>query len=123
MARELLVYDDDPDVLNYIADVARGQDYTVHPVGKTDEFWTSFDQVQGCAIVLDMELEQTNGIAILHELAERNCNAPILLISGYHSEILKSAARLGTKDGLDVRGALQKPFHKTDLVDQLSNLE
>jgi len=122
MSHELLIYDDDPDVLTYITDVASRQEFDVHPVQKTNDFWQSFDGMAAGSIVLDMELDQTNGISILRELAERKCDAPILLISGYHSEILKSAARLGNRDGLDVRGVLQKPFRKDDLIEELSNL-
>lgn len=122
MASELLVFDDDPEIVDYISTVAREREFSVRPALKSDDFWQSFDQMTDGAIVLDLELGDATGISVLRELAERKCMAPILLISGYHSEILKSAARIGNKDGLDVRGSLQKPFRMGDLVDHLTGL-
>lgn len=122
MSSGLLVFDDNPDVVEFIGRVAGDSDFDVFSASTPDAFWTAYGDMGAGSIVLDLELVETNGIAILKELAERNCNAPILLISGYHEEILRSAARLGGKDGLDMRGTLRKPFDVDDLSHQLQNL-
>lgn len=122
MGNALIIYDDNPDVVTFIERVAEDQNFNVHSATTSDDFWQAVETAQNGAIILDLELDQTTGIAILKELAARKFNAPILLISGYHSDILRSAVRLGAKDGLDVRGWLQKPFELTDLVHELQSL-
>ncbi len=122
MASELLIYDDNPDIVDYIGRVAEANDFTVRGTSSDDDFWTAFEKLDGGAIVLDLELLTTNGISVLKDLAARRCAAPILLISGYHEDVLKSAERLGAKDGLDMRGFLHKPFGVEILSVQLENL-
>lgn len=122
MSSELLIYDDNPDIVSFISRVAEDSDFTVCGTSTDEEFWAAVDKMNGGAIILDLELLTGNGISVLKNLAERRCAAPILLISGYHEDVLMSAERLGTKDGLDMRGTLHKPFGVDVLTSQLENL-
>ena len=122
MAQDLIVYDDDPAIVTFVERVAGEHEFNVHPATTSDDFWQIVDKIQDGALILDLELDQTTGIAILKDLAERRFAAPSLLISGYHNDILRGAERLATKDGLDVRGSMQKPFNIADLVERLEDL-
>ena len=46
----------------------------------------------------------------------------ILIMSGYHPELLKSGFRLGDGYKLDVRGTLHKPFGSAELRAALRQL-
>ena len=110
MISELLIYDDNVEIVEFLGQMAKDKNLKFFPAMKDEEFWKAFDQMTNGAIVLDLDLPESSGIAILEQLAARACTAPIVLISGYHEDILKSAERLGVKDGLDIRAALCKPF-------------
>lgn len=118
----LLVYDDDPNTVEMIARIAESRDFRGIRASTQDEFWAAYEAAVPGSIVLDLVLDGTSGVSVLRELAARDCRVPILLISGYHPEILSSALRVGGQYGLDVRGVLQKPFQMADLVDHLNHL-
>lgn len=119
MISELLVYDDNAEIVEYLGRMAQDKNLKFFPATKNEDFWKAFDQLTNGAIVLDLELPESSGISVLKELAARACTAPIILITGYHEDILKSAERLGVKDGLDIRATLCKPFRPEDLFGPL----
>lgn len=122
MITTLLVYDDDADVARHVAKIATGQDFGAIPVSTEEAFWDAYGAMENGAIALDLVLGKSSGISVLRNLAKAKCAAPILLMSGYHAEILTSARRLGRQFGLDIRGVVKKPFNTADLVEQLLSL-
>jgi DNA-binding response OmpR family regulator len=122
MSSTLLVYDDDPDVLDVVSTVAEEVGFDTAGTSTNDEFWLCYGQGQPAAIVLDLDVPGTNGIDLLGELADRKCTAPILVMSGYHREILNCARRLGGSYGLKVRDVIPKPFDIDDLKEKLEGL-
>jgi YesN/AraC family two-component response regulator len=64
-----------------------------------------------------------DGIGVLQILADRQSKAKLLIMSGYHPELLKSGSRLGFGYALDMRGTLHKPFGVADLREALKQLE
>jgi hypothetical protein len=64
-----------------------------------------------------------DGIALLGILADQDCQAKILIMSGYHPELLKSGFRLGDGYKLDVKGTLHKPFGSAELRAALRQLD
>jgi CheY-like chemotaxis protein len=65
-------------------------------------------------------MPQVDGIALLEILAEKRCWAKIIVMTGHHPELLKSAARIAAGHGLDIRDTLHKPFGESDLRRALS---
>ena len=122
MSRTLLVYDDDPDILALVARVAESAGYDTCGTQTNDQFWTCYDDCVPTAIVLDLVVPEVSGIDVLIELGNRGCNAPILVMSGYHREVLNSARRLGGTYGLDVRDIIPKPFDIADLKAKLEEI-
>ena len=123
MSKKLLVYDDDPDVLDIVSAVAEEVGFAAATTQTNDEFWLSYDEGEPAAIILDLNVPGTSGIDLLSELANRKCTAPILVMSGYHREVLNSARRLGGTYGLKVRDVIPKPFDIDDLKAKLDELE
>jgi hypothetical protein len=67
-------------------------------------------------------MPRVDGVALLAHLAERQCNAQLMVMSGYHPELLNSSRRLGNNYALDMRGTLRKPFGVAELTKALSDL-
>ena len=123
MSRTLLVYDDDPNVLEMVSTVAEQVDgFDTVTTRTNDEFWLCYGQGEPAAIILDLDVPGAGGIDLLGELADRKCTAPILFTSGYHREVLNSARRLGGTYGLKVRDVIPKPFDVDYLKEKLEGL-
>jgi len=123
MAKKLLVYDGDPDVLDIVSTVAdEVVDVDTVMTRTNDEFWLCYGQGEPAAIILDLDVPGASGIDLLGELAERNCTAPIIFTSGYHQEVLNSARRLGGTYGLKVRDIIPKPFDIDYLREKIAGL-
>ena len=115
----MLVVDDEPDVGEFIAEVARMAGYrctcTSHPEQFVDHL-----EPDVSLIMLDLVMPGTDGIELLRILAERECAASVILMSGYDRRVLGTAEELARTLGLRVLGQLQKPIRLATLEDLLA---
>ena len=118
----LLVVDDEAAICDFVRQVAEGVGFTVTTAVNHDQFKSAYAEFQPTAILLDLVMPDVDGIALLGILAEANCQAKIMIMSGYHPELLKSGFRLGDGYRLDVKGTLRKPFGSNDLRTALQQL-
>ncbi|MCF6237905.1 MAG: EAL domain-containing response regulator [Candidatus Marinimicrobia bacterium] len=72
--------------------------------------------------MLDLMMPGVDGIEVIRFLAERGCDAQLILVSGFDPAVLHSAQKLATEQGLNVFGSLSKPFRYDDLHQLLSGL-
>ena len=61
-------------------------------------------------IVLDLQYPNGDGIEAMSFLKRRDCQVPIVLISGFDTRVLETARRVGIEHGLAVVEALVKPI-------------
>jgi EAL domain-containing protein (putative c-di-GMP-specific phosphodiesterase class I) len=116
----LLVVDDEAEVLDYVAAVARKIGYTVASALTGSEFLRLVDSFRPTIIVMDLHLGDTDGVELLRSLGVRACKANILLISGADERVLATAHELGVSRGLAMVGMLAKPLVAADLHGILS---
>jgi DNA-binding response OmpR family regulator len=121
--KRLLIVDDEPSICDFVKRVAESEGYDVEVALTDEQFHEVYDRFQPSAILLDLVMPKVDGIALLATLAEKHCTAQLLIMSGYHPELLKSGSRLGSGYNLDVRGTLHKPFGVTELQSALQWLE
>lgn len=119
--RRVLIVDDEPQVANLIADVARGIGLGTTVVTDPEAFRAAY---RGAApalagIVLDLVMPSVDGVELLRFLSKEGCGAPILLVTGVDPRVLATSERLARALGLKVAGALRKPFEVTDLESRL----
>jgi CheY-like chemotaxis protein len=88
-----------------------------------DEFSAIYDSCELSGIIFDLVMPNVDGIALMEILAKDECKTPLVIMSGYHHELLKSGRRLGDDYELDVRGTLRKPFGIAELLDAMSWLD
>ena len=71
------------------------------------------------AIILDLFMPGMDGVETLRYLADKGCKAPIILISGSETHVLRSAQILAEGRGLSVKGVLKKPFSLKEIQNLL----
>ncbi len=117
--RRLLVIDDEQSICDFVRRVAENEGYEVVTAITHDQFKAAYDSFRPQAILFDLMMPQVDGVALLGQLAERQCTAKLMIMSGYHPELLNSGQRLGSNYALDMRGTLRKPFGVAELKDAL----
>jgi DNA-binding response OmpR family regulator len=115
MAPRLLIIDDEPDICDFIRDVAAGEGYDVTAANRAEDFKAAFAGGEADVIVLDLTLPGTDGIELLNYLAAVGTRARILIVSGYDESIRRMAFTIGAARGLDMVGVLPKPVRVADL--------
>ncbi|WP_295543193.1 EAL domain-containing response regulator [uncultured Thiohalocapsa sp.] len=66
-------------------------------------------------VVLDLELGRETGLDIVKWLSQQRLQLPIVLLSGHGDELLDTARRIASANGLTVRGAVSKASMVRDL--------
>src|SRR5690349_21412825 len=99
-ANRLLILDDDPGVLSFLAEVGRERRYEVALTSTIEELQARITAFDPTLIILDLQYAQGDGIEVLSFLKLRGCQAPIMLISGFDARVLESARRVGLEYGL-----------------------
>ena len=114
-SNHLLVIDDEPEICEFVKDVAEESGFDVAIAENFEQFRKACHSFEPSVIVLDLLMPEVDGVELLRFLAKEDCQAHILLISGLDQKILHTASQLGTSHGLKVLDALQKPILVAEL--------
>lgn len=109
-AIRLLILDDDELVRSTIQTIAESSGIQCHCTGAPADFFSQLDSWRPTHISLDLVMPEMDGLEVILELAVRECTARIFITSGISERILHAARRSAHEHGLDVIGALPKPF-------------
>ncbi len=115
----LIVVDDEPDLAGFVCDVAEQAGFAVEQFHNAGLFMEKYDK-RADVIVLDLMMPGVDGIEVIRFLAGIDCDALLILISGFDMGVLHSAQKLATEQGLNFVGSLSKPF-RYDALHQLLN--
>jgi len=121
-SKRLLVVDDEAAICDFVKQIAEDAGFAVAVAVNHEQFRAAYDSFHPTAIMLDLVMPDVDGIALLGILADEDCQAKILIMSGFHPELLKSGFRLGDGYKLDVKGTLRKPFGSAELRVALQQL-
>ena len=117
----LIVIDDEPDLAGFVCDVAERAGFHTEQFNSARVFKEKHNG-RADVIVLDIMMPEVDGIEVIRFLAEENCGAQLILISGFDSGVLHSAQKLATEQKLNYVGSLSKPFRYGDLNRLLNGL-
>jgi DNA-binding NtrC family response regulator len=78
----------------------------------------AFDLKNSDIVFVDVLMPNVSGFQVLEKLAGQKARLSVVLMSG-HSERLDEAEKLARKLGLNLVGALEKPFRFEDVKDVL----
>lgn len=120
--KRLLTVDDDPRACRIIERVAERLHYEVFSLDQSGQFQTAYEYFKPDIIVLDLCMEQVDGVELLRFLADKNSTAQVVLISGVDERLLATTTNLGRSMGLDMLVPLQKPVDVEVLYSRLSQL-
>lgn len=115
----LLVIDDDPDVGEFVGRVAKLSGYETAVTPSASEFRDLVASWGPSHIVLDLMIPEVDGIELFRHLADANCRARIILLSGADRSLLEAAKRLALARGLDIVTCLGKPVRARELRETL----
>jgi EAL domain-containing protein (putative c-di-GMP-specific phosphodiesterase class I) len=115
----LLVIDDQQELCEFIAEVARRLGFEALAVTETDDFRRAYLDFNPTVIVLDLQMAGSDGIELLRYLGSQGAKAQILVVSGMDQRVLSTADQVGRTQGLKMLGALQKPIMLADLENVL----
>ena len=118
----LLLIDDEPALAAFVADVARDCGFDPVLTSTDSQFREALIAERPDMIALDLGMPGMDGVELLRFLAEHDCSAPVLIISGFDRRVLESAFRLGEALGLKMAGPLEKPVRAEALEHLLTEL-
>lgn len=106
---QLIVLDDDEAIADYLASVAVACGWCVHSVVREDAFQSMVMASPPDAIMLDLQLADSDGVEQLEFLRAIGYGGAIVLMSGFDARVLSSARQIGDSLGLNIVAVLEKP--------------
>jgi CheY-like chemotaxis protein len=107
----ILVVDDDPDILDALAEILEGEGYAVERAKHGREALQKVDARRPQLILLDLMMPVMDGYEFSQQLKTRNsaANIPIVVLSADRA-VQAKASQIGARD------FLAKPFELSDLL-------
>jgi EAL domain-containing protein (putative c-di-GMP-specific phosphodiesterase class I)/ActR/RegA family two-component response regulator len=119
----LVVLDDDESITDFMATVARECGWEAETATEELAFRRLVRATPPDAILLDLQLGETDGIAQLHFLLSVNYAGAIVLMSGFDARVLASAQHIGESLGLRISALIEKPARSAEIRDVLMAIE
>src|SRR5580658_2258571 len=117
--QRILVIDDEPDVGKIVCAAARA--IGLHCAATTDASTFLKELTPDITLILlDLIMPGMDGVELLRQLAQQECKAGIILMSGVGSRVLETAEQLAQTLGLPIVGHLNKPFRLKELQSMLA---
>ena len=116
----LLIVDDDPDVGEFVRDVAEELGYEVRVTTRGNDFKLQYEAFDPTVILLDIVMPEIDGTELVFWLAERHCTAEIIIATGFNPTYAAVADTLGQAKGLNSVTTLTKPIALAELRAALS---
>jgi FixJ family two-component response regulator len=82
----IAVIDDDPRVLESLANLLSSFGYSAHTYQSAKDFLKSGTLSRTGCIITDVEMRQMSGLGLLQHLKSSNCTVPVIIITGKPSE-------------------------------------
>ncbi|WP_105201654.1 MULTISPECIES: response regulator transcription factor [unclassified Pseudoalteromonas] len=110
--QSVYVVDDDPVVLDAIAELLQSVELNTHTYASAQQFFDAYnDDMSGC-LLLDIRMPEMNGMELQKRLSDINAKLPIIFISG-HADV-SLAVRAMREGAFDL---IEKPFRDNDLLE------
>ena len=112
----MYVVDDDRDVRRSLSFMLGASEIRSHPFGSGEDFLDSVPDLQPGCILLDLRMPQMDGFQVMSELASREIDWPVIVMTG-HGEVPVAvrAMKLGAVD------FIEKPFSEETLLGCFGN--
>jgi DNA-binding NtrC family response regulator len=108
MSAKCLVVEDDPDMLQMLADMVQAIGYQPLKARDGDEAWEIYKRESPGIVVSDIHMPNRNGLLLLRDIRSHNPHVPVILITGYFQY-------RGIMQDYAPDAYLEKPFSMDDL--------
>jgi EAL domain-containing protein (putative c-di-GMP-specific phosphodiesterase class I) len=105
-----MLVDDDVQITRMIRRVAEQVGFAVTEINDPLQFEEAYQSTPVSLIILDLNMPGKDGIELLDYLADQNCKARVMFISGVDKRVLGTTEQLAISRGLDFAGVLAKPI-------------
>lgn len=110
----VVVVDDDDQVRESLAALIQSMNLEVECFASGQEFLDNYSADRPGCIVLDLRMPQLSGLEVIDELASRNIQSPVIMISGHGDiPVAVSAMKAGAVD------FFEKPYRGAALVESV----
>jgi EAL domain-containing protein (putative c-di-GMP-specific phosphodiesterase class I)/ActR/RegA family two-component response regulator len=114
-ASRLLVLDDDPDIGQTVRNMTENLGYQCRVTIRPNDFFDALDAWRPTHILLDLVMPEMDGMEVIRHLADRRCDATLIISSGLGNRVVDAASRAASQHQLTMAGVLNKPFSIRDL--------
>ena len=112
----ILALDDEPLMLEFLADTLRALGYTQVTTCSSGYRALSLLEAPGADIVLfDLKMPELDGLQFIRHLKGRDFIGSVVLVSGVDERIVQSSEQLVRSYGIDILGSISKPVHPEEL--------
>ncbi len=114
-SKRMLIVEDESATARRIGEIVAGHGYDVVSVDNSPAFLEHFQRLSPDLVLIDLLMPDTDGIDLLHALAERQCAAAVILVCRMDEKVLSAARRVGERLGLRILGGLAEPVRAEDV--------
>lgn len=106
---KILVVDNELEILNVLQDVLSILGYSSVVVTSGKDALEIFEKGKFSLVITDMVMPDINGLDLLKKIKELDSNIPVVIITGFGSEVIEEAIQAGAD------GYIEKPFKIEDI--------
>jgi len=107
----IFIVDDDPSIGKALARLLRSLGYNSKTFASAETFLAGADMRENDCLILDIMLPGMDGLELQQELKKRECNIPIIFITGHGEKQLEKETMTA-----GAHGYLNKPFDEMVLT-------
>ena len=110
---KLVIVDDEVDIREFAKNFFKKRDISVFTAKGGKEALRIIEEEKPDLVLLDVRMEEMNGVAVLRELRSKNNKVKVIMVTGVEDEeTIKQAT------GLGIRGYIHKPL----ILDELEKI-
>jgi len=114
----IVIVDDDPAFCKTMGDILSARDFHVETVTDPHE-WREHLKSDGQIVLLDMKINNINGLDIMKKIRKAYPELPVVLVTGYRKEM---ASSIEIAMSINAHTCLYKPLEIDRLIEVINNL-
>jgi len=112
---KIFVLDDEPDIGNYVAQVATLSGFESSYFSEPGAFLAAIEAFPEACVAIDLQMPAMDGIEVLRRLSALRFRRPILIMSGMDRKVLEAARHFARINELPVSDIISKPARVEEL--------
>lgn len=119
--QRVLILDDEPTVGKILLAHVVGLGYDGRFTTDPHEFLALHQEWKPTRVIVDLVMEEMDGLEVLRRLADTDCGASVIISSGMGGRVMDAARRVADAAGLIITGLLPKPYTRAELAALLAH--